>query len=130
MNLLVSITKSDKTSEPIEYLENIMLIKEEQKLWLQSGEFIHTIANELVDGTISIEGVDKYTSQIIMEISEALRRPHANDAYAPLLMKEGFFISQNPRSSWIEIATRLVGKTPETSVSDVIKQVRNVMNTL
>lgn len=97
---------------------------EEQKISLEAGEFMHTIANHLKDGTISIAGVTTHHAKIIMEISEVLRMSEVNDAYTPLLSKEGFSISQFPRSTWIDLACRLLESTDETPVSEVIKQAK------
>lgn len=95
---------------------------EEKKLSLEAGEFIHTIANRLVDGSLHIENISEHRAQIIMEISNVLRYSSVDDVYAPLLSKEGFFISQHPRSTWIDIASRLIDASEDVSVSEVIKQ--------
>lgn len=98
-----------------------MKLNEEQKLSLEAGEFIHTIANLLVDGSIKMENIDAHRSQVIMEISEALRRSTVIDAESPLLSMEGFKLSEHPRSAWIELATRLMDASENTSISDIAK---------
>lgn len=95
----------------------------DQKLSLEAGEFIHTIANRLLEGSIFINGVNAERAQIIMEISEVLRFPVVIDDRAPLLSNEGFLISQYPRSSWIDLASRLIDASEKQSISDIIKQV-------
>ncbi|MCG9657618.1 hypothetical protein [Vibrio mediterranei] len=99
---------------------------EEQKLSLQAGEFIHTLSNGLVDGTIQIDGVTSIRAKLIMELSESLRRPNTHDRYAPLLFSEGFHISQYPRSAWIDLACRLLDEPEETPLVDIFSKLPTV----
>ncbi|NGZ66589.1 hypothetical protein G6Z92_06265 [Vibrio aestuarianus subsp. cardii] len=98
-----------------------MKLNEEQKLSLQAGEFIHTIANLLIDGNIKMENINAHRSEVIMEISEALRRSAVVDAYAPALLADGIKLSEYPRSVWIELATRLLDAHGDEPVSNIIK---------
>ncbi|EKF9501214.1 hypothetical protein O1C20_003367 [Vibrio cholerae] len=102
-----------------------MQLNEEQKLSLESGEFIHTIANFLIDGSIKKENIDAHRSQVIMEISEALRKVAVVDADAPLLLVNGVKLSEYPRSAWIDLARRLFDADTDTPLLDIIKQIRN-----
>ncbi|EMK6988270.1 hypothetical protein ACOJUY_004346 [Vibrio alginolyticus] len=102
-----------------------MQLNEEQKLSLESGEFIHTIANFLIDGSIKIENIDAHRSQVIMEISEALRQVDVVDADAPLLLADGVKLSEYPRSTWIDLASRLFDANTDVPLLDIIKQIRN-----
>lgn len=97
------------------------MFTEEQKLSLQSGEFIHSIANRLADGII----LTPLHAKLIMELSEILRKANPCDSDAPLLLAEGFHISQHPRSTWIELASRLLDADTDIPLLDIIKQVRN-----
>lgn len=102
-----------------------MIMNEEHKMSLEAGELIHTIANKLVDGTIQIEGVNSSRVKLIMELSEALRQTNSVDSNAPLLLSEGFRISQYPRSAWIDLASRLLDTDTDTPLLEIIQQVRN-----
>ncbi|ARR10553.1 hypothetical protein Vc3S01_p40067 (plasmid) [Vibrio campbellii] len=104
-----------------------MKVSEEQKLSLEAGEFIHTIANFIIDGNVFIDGmnVNADRANIIMEISQVLRFPFTTDDLAPLLTNEGFLISQHPRSSWIDLASRLLTASENQSISDIIKIVES-----
>ena len=75
-----------------------MKLTEEQALSLQAGEFIHTIANHLHDGLIQKAGVDSERSEMIMELSEALRSNSIEERRTPVLCAAGFHISKHPRS--------------------------------
>lgn len=101
-----------------------MIFNEEQKLSLEAGEFIHSIANLLIDGSITMENIDAHRSRIIMEISEALRRSVVVDSAAPLLLAEGFKLSEHPRSVWIDLATRIICECERSvSISVIVKAV-------
>ncbi|HHC6660739.1 TPA: hypothetical protein ACN326_004632 [Vibrio parahaemolyticus] len=102
-----------------------MQLNEEQKLSLEAGEFIHTIASFLIDGSIKIENIDAHRSQVIMEISEALRQVDVVDADAPLLLADGVKLSEYPRSAWIDLASRLFDANTDVPLLDIIKQIRN-----
>lgn len=102
-----------------------MQLNEEQKLSLEAGEFIHTIANFFIDGSIKIENIDAHRSQVIMEISEALRQVDVVDADAPLLLADGVKLSEYPRSAWIDLASRLFDANTDVPLLDIIKQIRN-----
>lgn len=102
-----------------------MKLNEEQKLSLEAGEFIHTIANFLIDGSVKMDNIDAHRSDVIMEISEALRRTNVVDADAPVLLAHGIKLSEYPRSTWIDLATRvLCERDLNSSISDIIKSVR------
>ncbi|EGR0468581.1 hypothetical protein FG064_16415 [Vibrio cholerae] len=105
-------------------------LNEEQKLSLESGEFMHTIANLLIDKGINIKGVNEHRSkmiaQMIAEISEALRSSNIVDTDAQLLLTEGFRLSEYPRHAWIDLATRIISVCDmNTPISDIIRAVRD-----
>lgn len=96
---------------------------ERLKISLEAGEFIHSVANRLRDGTINIQGVSPKRADIIMEISEVLRSDTVLDSNAPILLSEGFRISKYPRSAWISLASYLLDGTDETSLDSYFKMV-------
>ncbi|MCG9576679.1 hypothetical protein L1D14_10560 [Vibrio tubiashii] len=95
---------------------------EEQRLSLEAGEFIHSIANRLDEKNIQSGEVSAFRAKLIMELSEALRRPHVLDDDVPLLLAEGFHISQYPRSIWIDLASRLLDESEDKPLVDIFKQ--------
>lgn len=97
-----------------------MTFNEEQKLSLQAGEFIHTISNFLSEGRIKIDGVDDHRIKIIVDISHVLRCETVRDDDAPLLLTEGFKLSDYPRSAWIDLADRLICN-PYNSIPEIIE---------
>lgn len=101
-------------------------LNEEQILSLESGEFIHTIANLLINKIIKIDSIDEHRSKLIAEISEALRSSNVADADARLLLAEGFKLSEYPRYAWIDLANRIIcACDTNTPISEIIKTVRN-----
>ncbi|MDA0152299.1 hypothetical protein OH460_08295 [Vibrio sp. Makdt] len=95
---------------------------EELEMSVQSGEFIHTIANRLCDGEIKISGVNQTRQKLIMELSELLRRKGVQDSDAPLLLAEGFHVTQHPRSSWINLAGHLLDAPEDQLVVDIFRK--------
>lgn len=102
-----------------------MKITEEQKLSLEAGEFIHGIANLLVEEVITIDNVSSQHAELIMEISESLRKPDTRNASAPRLLSVGFPIEEYQRSAWIDLACRLLSADKETPISDIIMLIDN-----
>ncbi|EGR0524889.1 hypothetical protein FG062_14150 [Vibrio cholerae] len=101
-------------------------LNEEQRLSLESGEFIHTIANLLTNKNIKIDNIDEHRRKLIAEISEALRSSNVADADAQLLLAEGFNLSEYPRYAWIDLANRIIcASDMNTPISELIKSVRN-----
>ncbi|ELA9367503.1 hypothetical protein QUN99_003393 [Vibrio parahaemolyticus] len=98
------------------------MFTEEQRLSLQAGEFIHSIANHLADGTILSDEITPLRAKLIMELSEILRKANACDTDAPLLLAEGFHISQYPRSTWIDLASHLLDAPEDKPLVDIFKQ--------
>ena len=102
-----------------------MKLKEEQKLSLEAGEFIHTIANFFNEKRFNLEYVDALRCQVLMELSNALRRIDVKDIDAPLLLSEGYRLTEHPRSDWIDLATRFLCECDVSkSASDIIKKSR------
>lgn len=99
-------------------------MNEVQKLSLETGEFIHTIANRLVKGSIIIKGVDGLRASLIMELSEALRCSNPLNTDTPTLTSEGFFISDYPRSIWVDLASRLIDANEDTPTSVIVERVK------
>lgn len=81
---------------------------DEELLSLHSGEFIHTIANWINDGVISIKHMDKTRAAILMEISQALRVQVISDPDSPTLLEYGIRISHFTRAQLCEIACILI----------------------
>ncbi|EGZ6889768.1 hypothetical protein DDN52_14130 [Vibrio cholerae] len=101
-------------------------LNEEQRLSLESGEFIQTIVNLLTNKNIKIDNIDEYRRKLIAEISEALRRSNVADADAQLLLAEGFNLSEYPRYAWIDLANRIIcASDMNTPISELIKAVKN-----
>lgn len=102
-----------------------MKLTEEQKLSLEAGEFIHEIANLLVEQVIIIDNVSSQRAGLIMEISESLRKPDTLNSSAPRLLSVGFPIEEYQRSAWIDLACRLLSTDKATPMSDIIMRIEN-----
>lgn len=98
-----------------------MQLNEQERMSLEAGEVLHTIANRLCSGEVQIDEVTPKRAELIMELSEALRKIYAIDRNAPLLAAEGFRISEYPRSVWIDLAGRLIDAPIETPIENIIK---------
>ncbi len=102
------------------------LFTEDQKLSLQAGEFIHSIANHLADGAILSDEINPLRTKLIMELSEILRKTNVCDSDAPLLLAEGFHVSQYPRSTWLNLASSLLDAPEDKPLVDIFKQLPSV----
>ncbi|USD58865.1 hypothetical protein J4N45_10020 [Vibrio sp. SCSIO 43140] len=92
---------------------------------LQTGEFIHSIANELNDGTISLPNVNRERAEIIMEVSEILRSSSLYVNTIPsrhqFLEKYGFKQEQYPPSMYVAIACGLIDSLESTPIVEIIE---------
>ena len=96
---------------------------EQDKLSLECGEFMHSIANFISDKEITIDGLSKENSNILMEISHALRCNSVESRHAPLLFSYGFDVSKHPRSSWINVASYLINE-PSKPLDELLEFIK------
>ena len=93
---------------------------EQNKLSLECGEFMHSIANLIIDKKITIDGLSRENSNILMEISQALRHIPTESRHAPLLLSYGFDVSKYPRSSWLNLASYLINE-PNKPLDELVE---------